>query len=400
MRLTGYEQGKTTPEFAGAMQDNVDFDIVLREFYSEVWSLINSASKIPHDGELPERELRRLFNDYFARAQAWLERQERRHVDTPSDATARRLKREAREIFKDFERGMFRYTLCYMNLNRHLIQFKSHMEYHRKKHTEEGRDTSIQINDTTALLIKRACREKKALLERRAKVAKSRASLEQLDKAFQALYAGFQSCFGRQRAEHTITLFRGSLRHGRFADARAMMREWQNAKDCHAFTQAAQAAGLEAASEILKILERDKDLLAVQDGYLLEPADTNMVYSFLLADEARVDSFLQKYSYSSLSYKFRTLLKQAYKLGRMGKFETLLGLHVGLIIGIANPLETSPQLQNFEREILSRVSLLVQERFPDIPNIFDETDVEVAHLKDMLEAMRELEELAASIPAF
>lgn len=361
-------------------------DLDAQSFYVDLWNVIKHAESVGDDNDMLglERQLRGLCKDYYRQASHMIAAERGQTGSAVEDDFWDRQEKNVMEKRrKAFERQLQRYVICYMHLNRALVQSRSEIEKIVRDFPHEIHAGQLQITDVTGSLIRRALRQKQELMEKRARLTAMTAVLSDLKQRFDSLHKTMFAVLPAFSVERSFTAFRAALRHGHIDEARAMRDEWlqhhsllgDTARD----TLAAQTG------EILDIMRRQQDNLRVQDGFMLDESDTALLMSFMQGDEAMVDKYLRKYTLPYLALKLKFLLKLAYRLGRVGSLEALLVLHTRMIAGRVHPMYNLTRIKRHEEEVEQKIVLLLQDGFSDLPNIFQENEVMFAEIRALLD---------------
>ena len=368
-----------------AMQNSgVDLDLDARDFYTDIWNLIKASERLAHDTDVldAERNLRDLCHRYFEKSGTWLAEEDKRNLHRPACPEARILAMEAQGIHKEFEKKFYRYLLCYLYLNRALVISRAKMKAVAEDSEELVRAEGKQTSDSTGFLLKRALKEKRKILEKRHRLIKAQNILEEIKTHFEFLESNLMHVLGRLKADRHLTVFTASLRQGDFRQAETATGFWRSRQ--HPRVQ-------ESGQKVIKLLQENQQELAVHGGYVLDPSELRLIFSLSMAEEQRVDQFIDKYALPHMAHKLKSLLTLGYRLGKIGSIEGLLGLHAKLISGIARPSEDVSHAKRYEEDVLGKVQFLLQSGFNDLPKIFDEMEVTFDFLRFLADEIRFLE---------
>lgn len=357
------------------VSSGITLDLDIHEFYGDLWRLIKRAEEVEKDSGMVtlEKELRTLFREYYRQTGAWLFEQEIAMADKVADNAWRYQAMKARDQLIAFQKQMQRYVLCYMHLNRALVRSRVEIDRIAKLYPHEESRRAIQISDVTGMLVARAFRQKKTMMEKRARLEALSGVLLELQNNFAALRQDLFLILPADMVERSYIAFRAALRQGNFAEARLLANQWHGQDGL--LNPTGHKIVAMSADRILSLVMTHAEGLKVQEGYMLEKSEIALLFSFLKADEARVDSFLRKYMLPLLGYKLKQLLGVAYRLGRVGSLEGLLVTHARLLGGLARPMEDMGQIKRYEEEVVTKAAYLVRHSFPDLPHIFNECEV-------------------------
>ncbi len=357
------------------VHSGITLDLDIHDFYGDLWRLIKTAETVERDGDMIalEKELRTVFREYYRQTGSWLFEQEMLFADRQTVSAWRFHAIKARDQLIPFQKQLQRYVLCYMHLNRALVRSRIEIENISKLYPLEETRTRLRVTDATGMLVARAFRQKKIMMDKRTRLTALAHVLEELEASFSTLRADLYMILPAASVERAYIAFRAALRQGNFDEAGRMAHEWTEQKNI--LNPTGQKIVHITTEKILSLMTRHADGLKVQDGYMLEPSDIALLFSFLKADEARVDTFLRKYMLPFMTHKLKQLLATAYRLGRIGSLEGLLVLHARLLGGLARPMDDMAQIKRYEEEVVARASFLVKNGFPDLSHIFNESEV-------------------------
>jgi len=365
----------------------ISIDVEARHFYNDVWALIKLAEDIRDDSDMLalDKRLRQMCQRYFAEMRRWTDQTKAKYPKTKWCKEGRQCQREAADLMEDFEKLFHKYMLFYMHLNRHILncrkglkKISADFEAHKFIKTED-------LQDTAGHLINRAYKEKKRLIQKRERLVHVQSVLSEMDGLFDNIRQALISILGHREADQAYTSFRAALRKGDFKRAEAAMERWSSRKRPIGASREYRRAMMTVqhdGTKIICLIKNNLKDLEVKDGYILNLSEINLIFSFMMSDEERVNRFLEKYNYPFMILKFRQLLKLAYKLGQMGSIETMLVLHAKLATGQAHPIETAAQAQKYDQEILQKTGYLTRKTLPEMPGLFDsmEMTAEQIHL--------------------
>lgn len=357
------------------VHSGITIDLDVHDFYGDLWRLIKRAEEIEKDSDMQplEKELRACFREYYRQTGAWLFEKDLALSDTVTDPAWRFQAMKARDQLIALQKQMQRYVLCYMHLNRALVRARAEIDVIAKLYPHEQPNRAIQITDVTGMLVARAFRQKKEMMDKRTRLTALSGVLDELQDRFANLRNDLFMLLPAETVERSYVAFRAALRQGQFDEAHAMVYEWS--RQGGMLSASAHKAIIPNAQTIVDRITAHADGLKVQDGYTLEKSDIALLFSFLKADEARVDSFLRKYMLPLLGYKLKQLLGVAYRLGRIGSLEGLLVMHARLLGGLARPMDDIAQIKRYEEEVVTKTAYMIRHGFPDLPHIFNECEV-------------------------
>lgn len=332
--------------------------------YLNIWDIIKRAEVTSNEEVVMrlQKKLKAAHKKFTRDVESWIKNQ------SPLDISGqeRALKREAESLRKQFEYGLFRYALTYLHLNRHILRSRHRLEKIIKKIPKEKKSRQVEISGNVGFLLHRAYKDKAAFVAERKKREAQKTILIELEKEFIILASHVKA--------RSLTRFRGFIRKGKWDEAQALASQWP--LKCR-----------QVAQNILKTYDRQHNILQHKDQYLLETQDIVLLSSFSHVVEARIDSFIEKYSLPYIEHKFIHLLKQAYRLGQVGNFETLFTLYEKLILGIAKPLQDERRIKLYEGETLRPATHKAGALFPNLPDILTEADNTAYELEKLLQAL-------------
>jgi hypothetical protein len=348
-----------------------------RRFYADLWGLIQGGEKIRDPLSLSKIEsgLRRLCRDYFSLMHVWQEEEADRHDDIEPCAASQGNSREARILLSAFEKNFVRYALCYLELNRTLIQSRNTLSHFARGYRVNNITKKLDVSHETGPLLQRAHRERKIVMEKRLRLERARNLLRGFDPLMESLGGGLPRLMGHA-GDHELILFKGALRKRKFDDARAITSRWP------------EGALRQAGDALIAMAEKNADELQAQDGLLLHSGELPLITMFLQADEARVNRFLDKYNVPYMVFKYRALLHQGYMLGRIGSIEALIIQHAKLLSLSARP-HADPDAAKAQEDAVLVPARALQDRFKTLPAIFDEMETTVAILEKLFSQTRE-----------
>lgn len=357
------------------VHSGITLDLDIHDFYGDLWRLIKTAETVERDADMIalEKELRAVFREYYRQTGRWLFEQEIQFADKETDPAWRYQAMKARDQLLPYQKQLQRYVLCYMHINRTLIRSRLEIEKIGKLYPLEESHSRLKVNEATGMLVSRAFRQKKAMMDKRERLTALSHVLHQIEAAFTALREDLYMVLPAHSVERAYVAFRAALRQEQFTEARRIADEWQEKRLI--LNPSGQKIVAMNADRIIHLLTTHAEGLRVQDGLMMEPSDIRLLFSFLKADEARVDKFLRKYMLPFMTHKLKQLLAVAYRLGRIGSLEGLLVMHARLLGGLARPMDDMAHIKRYEEEVVGRAAFLVRSGFPDLSLIFHEAEV-------------------------
>ena len=349
-----------------------------RNVYAELWALIQKAEKIRDPISLGkiESDLRHLCNDYFSIMHAWQEEEEDRHEGIePCDASKENM-REARSMLAGFEKNFIRYALCYLELNRALIQVRGGLSHLARDYDMNEAAKKIQVNHATGALLQQAHRERKSIMEKRLRLERVRGLLQHFDPLMELLGEDLPRLLGQDVGSRDLVLFKGALRKKNFDAARSICSRWH-----HDWLR-------KTGEAVIELAEKNVGELQAADGIMLHSGELTLITSFLQGDEAKINRFMNKYNVPYMVFKYRNLIHQGYQLGRIGSIEGLIIQHAKLVSLSARPVSGAEEAKMQEQSVLNPARML-QTRFKSLSAIFDEMETTLAILEKLFSQTRE-----------
>lgn len=349
-----------------------------RRFYADLWSLIQRAEKIRTPLELSkaQSEARHLCTAYFDLMHRWQEEEADRIDDMDECALSRDNAREARAMLPSFEKQFVRYALCYLELNRAMIQVRASLADLARDYNPADMSKHLQITHATGALLQRAHRECKVIMEKRLRLERARALLQHFDPLMELLGADLPRLLGHEHGDRELTLFKGALRKKNFAKACEIASLWPQ--------EWLRSTGNTVAS----MAERHAEELQAQDGLMLHSGELTLIAMFLKADETRINQFMTKYNIPYMVFKYQNLIHQGYLLGRIGSIEALIIQHAKLLSVAVRPQSETEMAKAQEQAVLVPARAL-QGRFKTLGAIFDEMETTLAILEKLFAQTRD-----------
>lgn len=351
-----------------------------RKFHADIWSQIQTAEKIRDDTALAEceRDLRCLCQNYFALMQQWRHDEEERFEEKIPCAGSQNNMREALAALPLLEKQFFRYCLCYLELNRALIQSRSRISHLARDYNIDDTKILLQVNSGTGVLLNRAHREKKILQEKRLRLERVKSLLQQkIDPLMEDLQTHLPSFFGAKEGDHQLTLLKGLLRQEYFDRAHALVRIWP------------ESALKTTALNLVSITRSNVTELKAKDALMLHSKELALIGSILDGEEAQATQFLAKYNIPYMVFQYRNLLHLGYIVGKIGSLEGLIVHHAKLVSLAARPLHDDVQAQRQEQAVLVPTRALLQNKFHTLGPIFDKMETTLQILDTLFTKTRD-----------
>ncbi len=349
-----------------------------RRFYTDLWAVIQRGEKAQNPLELSkaQTEIRHLCAAYFNLMHQW-QCDEADSIDDIDECTASRDNvREARVVLPSFEKQFIRYALCYLELNRALIQVRASLADISRDYNFNDMAKHLKINHATGALLQRAHRERKTIMEKRLRLDRVRTLLQHFDPLMELLGADLPRLLGQERGDHELTLFKGALRQKNFQKARGIASNWP-----HDWLK-------NTGTTVATMAERHVEELQAQDGIMLHSGELTLITMFLKADESRINQFMTKYNIPYMVFKYRNLIHQGYLLGRIGSIEALIIQHAKLLSVAVRPQSDTDIAKAQEQAVLVPARAL-QGRFKGLGAIFDEMETTLAILEKLFVQTRD-----------
>lgn len=356
----------------------IDRETQARAFYADLWALIQQAEKV-RDGtarNLCERRLRALCRRYFSSMRRWRQEEEEKHDSIPACDHSTRNMREAQAALPAFEKQFFRYVLCYMDLNRALIQTRGTISRFAKGCNIDSEDI-LQVNHGTGLTLARLHKDRLELMEKRLRLERVRGILCVTDRMIESLGEDLPRLLGQGEGDRQLTLFKGALRRRKFSDCRALVHGWP------------EILPKAMAQHVIGHIEAHAETLRAQDSLMLHSGELFLVFAFLHADEEQVSRLVEKFNVPYMVYQYRSLLHQGYLLGRIGSLEGLIIQHARLLSLSARPQGDPAAAQGMEQAVLLPVRALLQTRFRTLGAIFNDMETALGTLDRLFSQTRE-----------
>lgn len=355
----------------------IDRDVVARRFYGDVWAIIQTAEKIRDPKSLGEceNELRHLCQQYFAIMRRWREDEQGKHENEPCCASAFDNAREAYAMISVFEKQFFRYTLCYLELNRALIQMRARISHFAKDTNIDGADV-MHINHGTGAVLWRVHNDRLQIMEKRLRFERVRLLLRQFDPLMEGLGADLPLLMGPE-GDRQLTLFKGAVRRKNYDLAHNIVGTW---KDSRLKTPAVR---------VIELAQANETELTALDGLMLHTGELSLIFAFLKSDEAHINKTLEKINIPYMVYQYKNLIHLGYLLGRIGSIEGLIIHHAKLLTLSARPHNDAAYARMQEQAILVPARLLLQERYKTLGPLFNDMETTIAILEKLFALTRE-----------
>lgn len=284
--------------------------------------------------------------------------------------------REAQAALPAFEKQFFRYVLCYMDLNRALIQTRGTISRFAKGCNIDSEDI-LQVNHGTGLTLARLHKDRLELMEKRLRLERVRGILCVTDRMIESLGEDLPRLLGQGEGDRQLTLFKGALRRRKFSDCRALVHGWP------------EILPKAMAQHVIGHIEAHAETLRAQDSLMLHSGELSLVFAFLHADEEQVSRLVEKFNVPYMVYQYRSLLHQGYLLGRIGSLEGLIIQHARLLSLSARPQGDPAAAQGMEQAVLLPVRALLQTRFRTLGAIFNDMETALGTLDRLFSQTRE-----------
>lgn len=363
------------------------------DHFLNIWDTIKQAETARGEDDLMvfHKLIKQQHREYIRRTDEWL--MGRQAFARPSELeNEAAIKIRASELKPTFERGLYRYTLCFLYLNRLLIHAKRDITKTMKTLEAQPPKDFPSVNHNIGFLLKRAYTEKKKLLQRKEKLTRMTSCLKQLERHFGELEASLMSYLGHETGDRVYTAFRGALRHMHFEMARKKIAhaiKEHTLKKGHLFCKDRSTEILSLSKAIVDLLETNIDDLKREEDMALDSSELRLLFTLLHTSETRVNKFIDKYTAPYLAFQFQFLLKQAFRLGQIGSFERLFSLHQSLIKGTVTAYQRQKDLHDYESDVLRRAEYTLSSGMTTIPDIFDQIEAAENQLRQVLQLIHE-----------
>ncbi|MEM6781611.1 MAG: hypothetical protein AAF569_07085, partial [Pseudomonadota bacterium] len=308
-----------------------------------------------------------------------------------SSELERDIKIRASKLKPKFEKGLYRYSLCFLYLNRLLIHTKKDISSTLKLLPETQKDMP-NANQNIGFLLKRAYTEKKKLQEDHEKLKRMRSCLYDLEIYFSELNSVLLNYLKQEEADRVYTAFRARLRYMEFERASQKLHDilkQEDLKKSHLFSNEKEQKIIHLGEKIISILKTNLDDLKRENDMVLDLSELRLLFSFLHTSETRVHKFIDKYTAPFLAFQYQLLLKQAFRLGQIGSFEKLFVLHKDFIQGMTESYDQKESVQFYDNDTLKRAEHTLTSGMSAIPDIFDQMEDAKNDLYQVLSLIRE-----------
>lgn len=269
-----------------------------------------------------------------------------------------------------FEKQFFRYALCYLELNRALIQARARISSLARHYNLDSPDIIMDVNSGTGSMLLRAHKDRHALMEKRLRFARIKTLLQASDPIMEELGSALPRLYGAD-GDRQLTLFKGALRKEKFGAAESIAAQWENSH--------VRANGLIVAA----IMKQNAADLKAHEGLVLHSGELSLISAFLKDDEARMNEFVEKYNVPYMVFQYRNLIHQGYLLGSVGSIEGLIVQHAKLVSLAARTHDDMDYAKALEQEVLLPARLLLQSKFTLLGAIFNDMET-ILHVLDKL----------------
>lgn len=349
-----------------------------RLFYTNVWAIIQAGEKIREAHEVTDLSaaLRRLCDSYFTGVRKWRDEEEEHYEGHAVCQHSQDNMRQARLLLPGFEKQFFRYALCYLELNRALIQKRAQLSHFARDYNIDDHSNLMDVNHSTGDLLERIHRDRHVLLEKRQRLEHVESILKQLDLPMDWLEQQLPRHMG-QEGHHQMTLLKGALRHLNFKDAEKIYNSWP-------LPDLQQHGRM-----VVTLAHAHAEDLKAQGTLMLHSGELNLVMEFLKSDEERLDGFLDKFNVPYMVFQYRNLIRQGYLLGRIGSIESLIIQHAKLSALAARPHDDQVLARKEEGMILSPVRVQLDREFMTLSAIFTEVETTCSILEKLFSQTRD-----------
>ncbi len=365
-------------EYAFALH-GISREAQARAFYADLWDLIQKGERTRTDLELSRcgGEVRRLCKSYFSLMRQWQEEEEEKYENEEICTASRDNMREARQLLTQLEKSFSRYALCYLELNRALIQSRANLSAFVRDYEMDKIPDSLIVNHGTGALLQRAHRDYTNVLDKKARLEQAAIVLAHLDPLMEFLAQALPDVLGSRRGDQELTQFKGALRSKNYPSALKISRGWRDVKLS------------EAGSKIAYMVRENENSLQARDAVLLHSGELKLVEMSLASDEAKFREFLNKYNVPYMVFQYRILLHQGVILGRIGSIEGLIIAHAKLLALSARG-HNDPDLARAQQQaVLIPARAVVQQNFKTLTPVFDTMETTLAILEKLFIQTRE-----------
>lgn len=381
--------------FLGFKDKSPDIDHVERAFLDKVKERIQQVQDCYDEAEIKDTEkwLHNVHRKFFEYSLQWMARYAKTQKKTASHPDAPHLKKEARDVLGDLQKGIIEFASCYMCLNRYMTIIRDEIKkeesrgyYHAIKGTKWTSDAGTLISRYK----KRKC-EIRMMAERFERV---RDILKTVD--MNSLRKNLITLFGAEKGETLQRHLISALRVGNFKKAAAVLTEIKDSKRRFGVDKKTGELMVKQTlgqiSLLIQVVSEHEQDLKAEDGKLyLRVEELNVILNTNEKETAKMNEFLAKYHLPYMQYKLDQIQHLRDKLMVFGSLESLLTLHKKLISGIVSPLPDIKTLRQFENEALERVRYLLEGHFQDVQKIRGWADEAVAEFRENRADFKEIE---------
>ena len=363
------------------------------DHFLTMWDIIKQAEKVVDDDDMLHYHMliKKQHKDYVRAINSWLAKKQPVVLMQPLLAEDRAAKEKALSLKGKYEEGLCRYFLCYMYLNRLLVKARIDINATLKVLPPSRLDKSIRLGDNMSFLLTRAYREKCELNEKRQALKGMRSWVNKLEPALHEMEEYAKDYFPRTEAQRFSTRIRGYLRLKSFKNARQLAEVYLNEHKpkmmCLTSSKVRQKI-VESLDKVITIMEQNLPHLNDHTNLVLDTRELRLKRSFVRSSEVRVEKFISKYGAPFLGYKYKLLLKQAYRLAQIGTFEKLFYCYDKLLKGLIQAQNSEADVQTYEAEVLKPASYTIKAGISNIPDIFDQMEATMHDLRTLTTLMR------------
>ncbi len=350
-----------------------------RNFYTEIWAIIQAGEKVQQAHEMTDLSaaLRQLCDSYFDGVRKWRDEEEDLHEGLPICMMSQENARAARMRLPGYEKQFFRYVLCYLELNRALIQNRAQLSRFAKDYNIDDHSTLLDVNHTTGEFLERIHHDRHVLLEKRKRLEKVRALLQQFDGPMESLGERLPAIYGHEEGDHQLLIFKGAMRQMNFGTAQKICEKWKDPKV------------REPAMALIALGEAHVEELRAEGTLMLHSGELSLIMAFLKGDEEKLNGFLKKFNVPYMVFQYRNLIRQGYLLGRIGSIEGLIIQHAKLTSLVARPHGDPALARAQESKILVPVRLQLDRDFRSLGAIFTEVETTCSILEKLFAQTRD-----------
>ncbi len=342
-------------------------------FLEQVKEFMNSAQANPSEAHAKAEEgaLTMLYQNFFGYALEWAGEERKKTAKQPNHPNAKDLKTKATEALNDLQDNIIKFALAYMRLNRSMGFVSDELNAYEKTGIEG--DKNIKWTSETGTLLQRYRKERKALSEANARLAKGIKILEVEEKYLDVLEQNLQKIFG-DRSEDYLRSYRSALRSADFDKAEKSLKTIANAKRKFSLDKKAEEAALQTVQKeggaYIKAVKEAQDNLRAQDGKLfLKSKEIGVAVAAQDKEIKQKNMYITKYHQPYMEHKLNSLRHLKEKLLVVGSLESLTTLYIRLIRGMAQPLADIKAVREYEEEVIGHVHYLLSGQFRETDSI-------------------------------